>query len=579
MQPLLPFILYFIAALLIPIFKGKAKKSLILLIPIAAFINILLITEQKSHVFSFSGFEIILFNADRLNLFISYIFAFVTILVALFTINVKDNKHFVFMFIYAGSAMGILFSGDFLSFYLFWEVMMVAAVILISLNREKTALKAAFKYLVMHLTGGGILLAGILLQYHYSGSMEMKVLENGVPSMLILIGIGLNAAFLPVHTWLPEAYSKSPVSSALILTVFTTKIAVYSLARLYPGVEALIIMGVAMAVFGSVYALFKTDVRKILSYLIICSLGFILTAIGSGGSGGINAAFAYAWNHIIYNTLLFMCLGATLERTHKQDLNSLDGLFGYMPFMATGFMIGALSISGLPFFNGFVSKVLIFDTLYDFPIAYWLLKLASFFITLAMLRLMYHVLFAKASFKHMKEPTYVIFPVVILSFAVIAFGIFPQILTSILPFNPGIQFAYTLNEMASTLMISLAAVLLFWVARKKIKSLEDRLNDFDLIYESIFNEFQLFARDPVLVASSWIDYIHFFIRYIPARLFMLNQAKHLPNVDMHIQNAKNKRLKVSTSPAVIDFLTIGSSLLLTALVVMIFLIFMLYKKL
>jgi len=578
MGPVMPFVLYFALAVLIPLTGGRLKKAIVILLPVIAFINIFFIIPQRNYIFHFSGFEIILFYADRLNLFIAYIFSFITVLISIFTSNIKDNKHFAFLFIYTGSAMGILFSGDFLSLYLFWEIMMVAAVVLISLNRERTALKAAFKYLVMHLAGGGILLAGILLNYHYTGTMEIKALDSGIPSMLILIGIGLNAAFLPVHTWLPDAYSKSPISSALILSVFTTKIAVYTLARIFPGTEALVIMGLSMALFGSVYALLRTDVRQILSYLIISSIGFMLTGIGAGGTEGVNAAMLYAWNHILYNTLLFMCIGAVIHRKGKQDLDALGGLFKNMPITASGLIIGALALAGLPLFNGFVSKAFIYDALYEFQAAYLALKLASFLITLSAIRLVYSVLFRKSLTDVNEAPKHMILPVLLLSLSVIAGGTLPQIFVAPLPYNPGLPVAFTLKGIVETLAIALTAILVFWTTRRILKTKSLRLHDIDHIYEFVMKEAQLFAKDPISVASGWIDFFHSFIYHIRARLYRLNREQNLFAAGKCIENAKQKRTLVSENPATIDVLTISSSLFLTALVVMIFLLFMLFRK-
>lgn len=578
MGPVMPFVLYFAAAALMPLTGGRLKKAVAILLPVIAFVNILLIIPQRSHIFLFSGFEVILFHADRLNLFMAYIFSFITVLISVFTIKIKDNKHYAFMFIYVGSAMGILFSGDFFSFFLFWEIMMVAAVVLISLNREQPALKAAFKYLVMHLTGGGILLAGILLNYHYTGSMEIKALDSGIPSILILVGIGLNAAFLPVHTWLPDAYSKSPVSSALILSMFTTKIAVYALARIFPGTEALVIMGLSMALFGSIYALLRTDVRQILSYLIISSIGYMLTGIGTGGIQGINAAFIYAWNHILYNTLLFMCIGTIIRRKGKQDLDALGGLFKNMPFTASGLIIGALALAGLPLFNGYVSKIFIYNALYDSHVAYLLLKLASFLITLSAIRLMYAILFGKSSTEVHEAPKHMILPIMLIALTVVAGGALHQIFVAPLPYNPNLPLVFTFKGIAETLMLAFAAMLVFWTSKKIVKIKNIRLYDIDHMYELISKEVLLFAKDPVFVASSWIDFTRSFQHLIRARLFRLNREQSLLAAENYAENARQKRTRVSVSPATIDILTIGSSLFLTAIVVMVFLLFMLFRK-
>jgi len=579
METIIPFFLYFIAALVIPLTRGWLKKVLIVLLPTLAFINILLIAPQKSYVFLFSEFEVILFHADRLNLFMATIFSFITVLISIFTVTVKDKKHFAFMFIYVGSAMGVLFSGDFFSFFLFWEIMMVAAVVLISLNREKLALKAAYKYLVMHLAGGGILLAGIMLNYYYSGTMQINTLASGLPSMLILIGIGLNAAILPVHTWLPDAYSKSSASSAVILTVFTTKIAVYALARIFPGTESLIIMGSSMALFGSIFALFRTDVRQILSYLLIGSIGYMLAGIGAGGAEGINAALVFGWNHILYNTLLFMCIGVIIERMGKQDLYVLGGLFKSMPIIASCLIIGLFALAGLPLFNGFVSKSLIYGVLYDSYIAYLVLKIASFFIALSALRVLHKVLFGKPATEAHEAPKNMILPILVLTLSVVVGGTLPQIFAVPLPNNPALPAVFTFKGVAETLLISFAAILTFWAVRSIFKLKNIKIHDLDHIYELILKEILFFAKDPMSAVSSWIDCIRSCIYLVKARLFIMNSEQYLLTANKYAANATQKRALVTSNPIKIDLLTIGSSLFLTAIVVLIFLLFMFYRKL
>jgi len=236
------------------------------------------------------------------------------------------------------------------------------------------------RYLLVHLFGGSLLLAGILGQVQTTGGIALQLLEAGrLSSWLILGGIAVNAAIPPLHAWLSDAYPRATVTGAVFLSAFTTKSAVYLLARVAPGWEILIALGVIMALYGVIFAVLANNIREILAYHIISQVGYMVAGVGIGTPLALNGAVAHAFSHILYKALLFMGAGMVLHATGRSRLTELGGLAGKMPLTLWLYMVGAFSISGFPLFNGFISKSMVVSAALDarYQATYLLLVLAS----------------------------------------------------------------------------------------------------------------------------------------------------------------------------------------------------------
>jgi multicomponent Na+:H+ antiporter subunit D len=176
---------------------------------------------------------------------------------------------------------------------------------------------------------------------------------------LILAGMVTNAAVPPLHAWLSDAYPRASVFGTVFLAAFTTKAAVYALARAFPGVELLVWAGTIMALFGVVYAVLENDIRRLLAYHIISQVGYMVAGVGLGTALALNGTAAHAFSHIFYKGLLMMSAGAVIYATGRGKLTELGQLAGPLRWTLILMMIGAFSISGVPFFNGFVSKSMV----------------------------------------------------------------------------------------------------------------------------------------------------------------------------------------------------------------------------
>lgn len=460
--------LYIPAAILAFTLKGRIRNVINVIFSITVFALLVFFTSpQVSHTYSFAGFELILFNADRTSLFMGYVFAFMSVVISVYSMHVKERVYHAVSMLYVFGAMGMVFAGDFITFFLFGEVMLITATILICYKKEKEALKAGLRYFVIHLLGSSLLLAGILVNYTLTASMSILGITQGIPAILILLGVGVNAAFIPFHTWLPDAYSKAPFTASLLLSVFTTKSAVYALARFFPGVGEVAYMGAAMALFGVVMALLQSDARKLLSYHVISQVGFMVAGVGMGTFLGVDGALYHAFNHILYKSLLFMCIGAVIYRTGKQNLSDLGGFARSMPITTMACIIAALSISGVPLFNGYASKAILYEASYRSALLLWSLKLASLGTFISFSKFTYYGFLRSKNTSVREAPISMLIPMAVLAFLCVAGGIYPRLMTVFLPYYTEIS-VYIPAKVADAMIFTTTAGIIFFLGMKKV---------------------------------------------------------------------------------------------------------------
>jgi multicomponent Na+:H+ antiporter subunit D len=301
-------------------------------------------------------------RVDRLSLLFGGIFSVVGVLAAIYAWHVADRAQQMAGLLYTAGALGVTFAGDYISLYLAWELMALASVVLVWARRIPDSTRAGWRYLGTHLVGGAVLLAGILLHVHGTDSIAFERFapgEGGAAAWLILAGFCLNAAVPPLGAWLPDAYPRATITGAVFCSALTTKSAVYVLLRTFPGWEILVLAGVVMALYGVVYAVLANDIRELLAYHIISQVGYMLAGVGLGTELALNGAAAHAVCHILYKSLLFMGAGAVLHSTGSAKLTELGGLLRRQKLVFALYMIGAFSISGVPLWNGFISKSMV----------------------------------------------------------------------------------------------------------------------------------------------------------------------------------------------------------------------------
>lgn len=465
MNSLPPAAIFVIGAFFIPLLKGRIKSAFMLLLPIFAFFTLINIPDGNHWVFSLLDYNLILGRVDRLSRIFCYIFVIISFIAIIFALKVDDDLQHVAGLTYAGGALGVTLAGDLFSLYIFWEIMAVASTFLILARRTVKSQAAAFRYILVHVVGGLFLLAGIVLYVYKNGTTEFGFIGlQGLESYLIFIGIAVNAAIPPLHPWLQDAYPEATVTGAVFLSAFTTKSAVYVMARTFPGAEPLIWLGALMTAIPIFYAVLENDIRRVLAYSLINQVGFMMCGIGIGTQLAINGTVSHAFCHILYKALLFMSAGSVLHVTGKIRCTDLGGLYKTMPLTCLFCMIGAASISAFPVFSGFISKSMIVSAAAHnkLTVVWLILQFASAGVFHhAGIKVPYFTFFGHDSGIQAKEPPLNMrIAMGIAAFLCVFIGIFPQPLYSILPY-PVDYVPYTAAHVVGQLQLLMFGALAF----------------------------------------------------------------------------------------------------------------------
>ena len=417
--------------------------------------------------------ELVLFQINATNLLFGIIFLLISSIASLYAWHVEDRGQRVMAMLYATGALGVTFAGDFFTLLVFWEVMAVSSSWLVFARRSEESLRAGFRYLMVHLAGGSVLMAGILLHYHQTGSIAVQSFApgDGLAAWLILIGVCLNVALPPLHAWLPDAYPRATVTGAVFMSALTTKSAVYVLMILFPGWQLLVYMGVLMTLYGVVYAVLANDIRRILAYHIISQVGYMVTGVGIGTELALNGTAAHAYSHILYKALLFMGAGAVIQATGFSKLSDLGGLAQKMRSVLWLFMIGAFSISGFPLLNGFISKSIIISAAGEahYPVMMLGLFLASVGTFLSIgLKIPAFTFWGKDRGIEVKAlPMNMYLAMGGVAFLCFLYGVAPGLLYAIPPY--GISYhPYSAYHLVESIQLLTFTFVGFWILRKKL---------------------------------------------------------------------------------------------------------------
>lgn len=492
-----PALFFLLGAFIIPLVgKKKFIRDLWLLsVPVMSFLSLLPLREGEFWAIQFFSYHLLPLKADRLSLVFAYVFVIAAFTSIVYSLHVKKTGEHVAAFIYVGGALGVTFAGDWITLLMSWELMAISSVFLIWYRRTRTSLAAGFRYLMVHLTGGTLLFAGIVIYLGAGGNLAIAPIPCHEWSAYFMItGFILNAAVPPLHAWLTDAYPEATITGSVFLSAFTTKSAVYILLRVFPGAEILVWLGAIMAVYGIVYATLENDIRRLLSYHIVSQVGYMVCGVGLGTALSMNGAAAHAFCHILYKALLFMGVGVVIEATGKNKLTDLQGknLYESLPAAFYLYMIGAFSISGVPLFSGFVSKNMIVSAAGEIhkPIVHTLLHLASIgtFLSTA-LKLPYGSWFGQA-WRNKKEPgeikikrvsSNMIVAMVMNAFLCLGIGIYPDALYRLLPYEAPFQ-PYSLYTVVTTVQLLVFTGIGFWLFFSKLAGEPSITLDTDWIY-------------------------------------------------------------------------------------------------
>lgn len=414
-------------------------------------------------------------DADKLSLVFGTIFAMIASIGGIYAYHLRDRLQQISAMVYAGGAMGVVLAHDYYTLFVFWELMAVSSTYLVWANRTKDSQEAGMRYLAVHILGGGLLFAGIVMLVNQTGSSLIASLPDvyTLPAVLVLLGVALNTAIPPLNAWLPDAYPKATITGAVFMSAFTTKSAVFVLMRIFPGWDILIWLGVAMALYGVVYAVLANDIRQILAYHIISQVGYMVAGVGIGTEMALNGTAAHAFSHILYKALLFMGAGTVLYATGKSKMTELGGIASKMKAAVFLYMIGAFSISGFPLFNGYISKSMIVsaagESHLEFAMLFLFVAMVGTFLSTG-LKLPYFTWFgeSKGDVTVGPVPKNMLVAMGFGAFFCTLFGVYPDLLYRFLPYevtyNP-----YTIYHLVEMIQILVFTFIGFWILRKKLE--------------------------------------------------------------------------------------------------------------
>lgn len=457
-----PALILILGGMALAFLRGFLRNAFMLALPAIALWQLTQLGYGSFGAMTLLDLSLQTIRIDGLSFVFALIFIIAAFLCVVYSLHVSDPVQQVSSLVYAGAALGAVLAGDLITLFVYWEITAIASVMLIWASRTERAFWAGLRYLVWQIGSGVLLLAGVLMHYAETKSIAFGTLGlNSTGGWLIFLAFGMKCGFPLLHNWIQDAYPESTASGTVWLSVFTTKLAVYALARSYAGTELLIAIGAAMTAFPIFFAVIENDLRKVLAYSLNNQLGFMVVGIGIGTDLALNGTAAHAFCHILYKALLFMSMGAVLFRVGTVKGSELGGLYKSMPWTATFCCIGAASISAFPLFSGFVSKSLIMSAaMYEGHFWTWIVLLfaSAGVVEHAGIKVPFFGFFGHDSGKRCSEaPTTMLFAMGIAAFLCVFIGVYPDALYSVLPYPVDYK-PYTLEHVVTQLQLLVFAV-------------------------------------------------------------------------------------------------------------------------
>ena len=324
-------------------------------------------------------------RVDALSVFAAAIFLAMGFLVTVYSLKYMERDtglslYYTLLLAMITGMLGVVAAGDFFTLFVFWEFMCIPSYVLVAFRKQQwEPVEAGFKYLVMSSAGSATILYGMSILYGLTGTLNFAQLSVVMTSAaanvwgyvslaFILIGFGVKASMFPLHTWLPDAHPAAPSSISALLSGIVIKAGAYGIIRTlfmiflpsrFSWQIALAVFAALTMTYGNFAALLQKDIKRLLAYSSIAQMGYILFAISTTTSYGLTAGLMHTMNHALMKGLLFLCAGAFIYRAGTRNLDELKGIGHKMPLTAVIFTVAALSISGVPPLNGFVSEFMI----------------------------------------------------------------------------------------------------------------------------------------------------------------------------------------------------------------------------
>lgn len=483
--PIIAIMTPFILAFVLGLFKDKyikVKRALAVIATAVSFLCVILLIKpiliNGEIIVSWMGnwspmggkaFGIGL-QIDSLGMFLALIITGASLLSVIYSLKYMshDNgleKYYVLFLLLTSSMIGFVFTGDLFNMYVMLEIMTFAAIALTAFrNYKEKSVEAAFKYIVTGSLGSSLILLGTCLIYSETKTLNLaeiavviKAMESMTPTLIVafslmMVGYAVKAFMVPCHTWPTDAHMAAPSSISMILSGVMSKTGIYAIIRLVfmifglasnkPVGYLILVWGVITMVIGVSMALLQHDFKRLLAFHSVSQIGYIITALGIAiietGEVSVLAMTGGTYhmiNHAIFKGLLFLTAGAILYTTGTTDLESVSGLGKRMPFTMAMFLFGAAGISGIPPFNGFASKWMIYEAGFTgslgivsiIAVVVSALTLASF------IKVGHSVFFGPINKEHKNiedVPTSMKIPMGVLALGIVIFGLFPKVIVN-----------------------------------------------------------------------------------------------------------------------------------------------------
>jgi len=403
-------------------------------------------------------------QANSLAIFLGLVAVGLGALVSIFSVSYMEKseglgRYYALLLIMIAGIVGIGFAGDLFNMFVFFEVMAIPSYVLVAFEKDKwEPIEAAMKYIVMSVFGSLIALLGISIIFMYTGSLDLAVLAQLTADMdslkaigavgLIIIGFGVKAAMVPLHTWLPDAHSAAPSGISAMLSgviIEAGLIAMIKTLAVLPGINSgvvLIIFGIVSMFVGNFMAIVQRDLKRMLAYSSIAQMGYILLGIGlafaylsSGGDYGFRGGFLHILNHAVMKGGAFLCAGAILHSIGTRDLEEMRGIGRKLPLLGVAFAFFGLALAGVPPLNGFISKFFICRAGVD--AGGWGIVAMVLLIVNSLLSLCYYlpainkILFSRDVSEKAREakgvPVSMAIPIIIMVILTVVLGVYPEL--------------------------------------------------------------------------------------------------------------------------------------------------------
>jgi len=453
----------------VPLF-GLISKRIEKYVPITAlifnlFVSALLIPKviQGPIIVFIGGFRPpfgINLVAGPVGILFSALIALVGLLVSIYALDyIREGAtqlyHMLYLLLLTG-ATGVVLTGDIFNLFVFFEILCISSYALVAYLGNRAGIESAVKYLIQGAIGSSLMLIGIGLLYGLFGTLNMADIARNidsvssisifVPLVLLITGLGVEAAIFPLNAWLPDAHSSAPSSVSAILSGIAIKVGLYAVVRVIFTIfgvssilQFLVFLGLVTLLIGEVSAFSQNNIKRLLAYSSIGQIGLIVFALGMGISHGVVGGLFQLISHALSKALLFLAVGYMIYRSGSMDISKLEGMGKRMPLTSLAFTIGAFSLVGLPPFIGFPSKFLIIraalskhELLYTVLVAFVLLGTViegAYFFRVV------QVLYFKGNptdLQREEAPVQALIPIFILIVLIVMVGVYPKPMTAIL---------------------------------------------------------------------------------------------------------------------------------------------------